>query len=451
MCPTHHTYEGSRGAPETLLYRQNEELQKRVEQLQKSLDFEIKLNRIKDRVCQSLDEHKILPAVLEEVGVEFEIECAYIKLYPLTQNQPAITYQYDSQGNDETERIRLVEFPADLYPQPKLGEPWQVCQRFHHSTKYHGAMLACPILDYHGSVGELWLLHRPDTLFDQFELELIHQITHQCAIALRHAQTYQAALAEVATLKSKAQLKNEFLHLVLHELRTPYTTIKMAMEMLDISGQSPDKSRPESHSSNSVANSPIHYLNILQAECDRELNLINKLLEILHFDAEEQSLILETLHLQDWIPSILEPFQQRTQNHQQTLLLEIDPNLGPFISDSFCLERIITELLNNACKYTPAHGKITVIAQAETDWMNLSVKNSGVEIPECHLPYIFEKFYRIPSADQWQQGGSGLGLALVKQLTDYIAGSIQVTTGAGETCFTVKLPTNLSTSTRNDI
>ena len=100
----------------------------------------------------------------------------------------------------------------------------------------------------------------------------------------------------------------------------------------------------------------------------------------------------------------------------------------------------MTELLNNACKYTPARETITLCTLATAEKVQLQVSNSGVEIAASELPHIFDKFYRIPSNDPWRYGGTGLGLALVKKLVDHLGATIQVESAAGQTTFTLEFP-----------
>ncbi len=114
--------------------------------------------------------------------------------------------------------------------------------------------------------------------------------------------------------------------------------------------------------------------------------------------------------------------------------------LPSIISDSASVERIVAELLNNACKYTPPHEHITLIARANKEKIQLKVCNSGVEIPQQELKRIFDKFYRLPSHDPWKQGGTGLGLALVQKLSEQLGGGIQAESSKGKTCFTIELP-----------
>jgi signal transduction histidine kinase len=97
-------------------------------------------------------------------------------------------------------------------------------------------------------------------------------------------------------------------------------------------------------------------------------------------------------------------------------------------------------LLNNACKYTPEQEQITVRVDAIATGISIQVTNTGIEIPASELPRVFDKFYRVPSADPWKQGGTGLGLALVQKLVDHLGGAIAVASEAGQTQFTLTLP-----------
>ncbi|HEY9747869.1 MAG TPA: CHASE2 domain-containing protein [Allocoleopsis sp.] len=226
-------------------------------------------------------------------------------------------------------------------------------------------------------------------------------------------------------------LKDDFLSTVSHELRSPMTNMKMAIYMLRIA-----KTEEQEE----------HYFRILQAECDREISLINDLLDLQRLEAAAKPFTAETIDINDWLPRMVEPFEERASSRQQKIHVQILSDLPLLVSDQPSLERVIAELLNNACKYTPPGGEISAIAHFSTPYIELSVSNSGVEIPEIELPRIFEKFYRIPRNDRWKQGGTGLGLALVKRLVEHLGGVIQVTSNAEHTKFTVLLPIEFSQS-----
>ncbi|MBF2027946.1 MAG: HAMP domain-containing histidine kinase [Oscillatoriales cyanobacterium C42_A2020_001] len=171
-----------------------------------------------------------------------------------------------------------------------------------------------------------------------------------------------------------------------------------------------------------------------------EIHLINDLLDIARLDAETEPLTLTTIDLKRWITHVAESFEVRAQKQQQQFHIKISENLPPFTTDVGYFERILAELCNNACKYTPACGTITVSASVINDKVSLTVSNTGVEIPASELSRIFDKFYRIPSLDPWKHGGTGLGLTLVKKLVENLGGTIYVESEAGEVIFTVQFP-----------
>jgi signal transduction histidine kinase len=128
------------------------------------------------------------------------------------------------------------------------------------------------------------------------------------------------------------------------------------------------------------------------------------------------------------------------QEQNQQFNLDIPTQMPSVHTDASALERILTELLHNACKYTPANETISLVVQVLELTVLISVSNSGVEIPEGERDRIFDKFYRIPNNDPWKYGGTGLGLALVKKLVERLQGRIWVESQANQTKFRVELP-----------
>jgi len=149
-----------------------------------------------------------------------------------------------------------------------------------------------------------------------------------------------------------------------------------------------------------------------------------------------------------WLPRALDPFQSRIKDRELDLRVNCDQGIPTFHSDRISLDRILAELLNNACKYTPQNGEVSLTIQYlefPKPMLRLQVTNQA-EIPEQELPRIFDKFYRVPNADPWKQGGTGLGLALVQKLIEQLEGDISVSSRQGTTTFIVKLPYQSSLS-----
>ncbi|MBC7969359.1 MAG: ATP-binding protein [Verrucomicrobia bacterium] len=130
--------------------------------------------------------------------------------------------------------------------------------------------------------------------------------------------------------------------------------------------------------------------------------------------------------LTPFLAHLAEPFLEHTRKQQQQLILQLPETLPSFTSDRAYLKRILTELLQNACKYTPAGATITLSAHATITTLTICVTNSGTEIPTIECDRIFDKFYRIPNNDPWKHGGTGLGLTLVRKLAEYVGASIRV-------------------------
>jgi two-component system phosphate regulon sensor histidine kinase PhoR len=137
---------------------------------------------------------------------------------------------------------------------------------------------------------------------------------------------------------------------------------------------------------------------------------------------------------------LLRSFEARFE--QESLRLSTTIPKDPLLleCDVTQLERVITELVNNTIKYTPAKKNVKITVKTTDAEVEIAIANTGVQIPPSHQPHIFDKFYRVPELDQRQYGGSGLGLALVKQLVANLGGTIDLKSTKQKTTFTLKLP-----------
>ncbi len=238
-------------------------------------------------------------------------------------------------------------------------------------------------------------------------------------------QSEIALAQQVQELEALNNMKDEFLSTVSHELRAPMTNIRLVIELL-----------PSAETEAEI----LQYLEILERECTRETNLINDLLDFQRLESGLQTLNLQRIDLAAWLPELVRPYRERAAAQQQSLQLRLAESLPPLVSDRACLDRVLTELLNNACKYTPLGGSLILAVRATASHLQFTVQNSDTEIPAAELPRIFDKFYRIPHSDRLQQGGTGLGLALVKKLVEHLGGTIAVQSNRQKTTFTVAIP-----------
>lgn len=245
--------------------------------------------------------------------------------------------------------------------------------------------------------------------------------------------------AQIEALELLIQIKDDSINTVSHELRSPLSNMRMSIQMLE------QFLSEAAQNFSSTFDRQIYlkgqaYLQILKSECERGSDFIDDLLDLQKLESVEFPQFTDAILLQDWIFQTLAPFVERAQQRQQTLKIQLNSDLPPILTSTACLRRILSELLQNACKYTPPTGTIVVTAEIISDRFYIKVSNSGVEISTEEANQIFDRFYQIPGSDLWNQGGTGLGLAIVKRLVSQLNGAIEVESETGWVHFTVNLP-----------
>ncbi len=320
------------------------------------------------------------------------------------------------------EARRAFRARVDLLEPLPQGQKWEVSLKPRKTSVARQVILRVSVIpDSEGQLSSL--------------LWLLYDITdYQKAERQRLAQEYVENIGQELTQEVAAlyQLKNDFLSTITHELRLPLTTLKLGLKMLETD----------------VPHLKARMLHILQDACEREINLVNDLLEFQGLDSDRKFPLPRSektlIYLTEWLPHVLERFEFLMQQKSQTLTLDIYPENLSILVDQKIFERIIIEFMENAHKFTP-EGK-TIILKARhnrcpdvdfstladpnssldtDDFVCASVSSCGVEISQEELPRIFEKFYRIPNNNPWQYSGIGLGLALVERLAQELEGSIQ--------------------------
>ncbi|MDX2243245.1 MAG: PAS domain S-box protein [Leptolyngbyaceae cyanobacterium bins.302] len=432
--------------------RLERQVEERTLELQQSLRFESLLKRITDRVRDSLNPDQILQTAVQELANGLGVVCCDAAIYSADSKTCTITHESSSLPTSAKGQTLDITETSHIHAQLLQGQLVQVCLLQPDSARVCATdytVLACPLLDTQKVIGNLWLFKPKGEQFNDLEIRLAQQVANQCAIALRQSRLYQSAQAQVRELERLNQLKDDFLNTVSHELRTPMSNIKMATRMLEVILQQAGWLNQNESSSDPSYLRAAQYFQILNNECSRETNLINDLLDLSRMEAETDPFLWTTIRLQDWIPAIAEPFEYKTRAQNQQLLLQIADDLPSMITDLQYLERILTELLQNACKYSPTGETIAVAVSLrleaatqneEPTAIQITVRNTGVEIPLEELSHVFDKFYRVPNNDPWKHGGTGLGLALIKKLVERMHGTIAAHSSQGETQFVVTLP-----------
>ena len=239
----------------------------------------------------------------------------------------------------------------------------------------------------------------------------------------------------VHQVQSADRAKSEFLAAMSHELRTPLTYILgMSATLLRWSSTGTEDSIPERQR---------HYLQNIHNQGEHLLELINDLLDLSQLESGHLGLELQDFSLTLLIQQSLNIYRRKAK--RKGVSLELDSHISAgrdrITADPHRLQQIVTNLLSNAIKFTPELGKVTVRLASDHDLVEIQVRDTGIGIPDHHQTLIFQKFKQLDSSYHRQYEGTGLGLALTKQLVDLHGGSIECdSTVEVGTVFTVKLP-----------
>ena len=406
----------------------------RTAELQTTLEFESLVRKITEKVRDSLDEPQILQTVAREIGEVLNIERCKIELYNSDRTIATVAYEYTTEPPNCQGVEREIKNFAELYSQLLQKRATQFVEKIPELSPIdtQATRLACPIFDDAGILGNLWLLRPKEEFFQQYEISLVEQVASQCAIAIRQARLYKQSQEQLQELSQLNLLKDDFLRTISHELRTPMSSIQLASETLE--------ALIEQQMGSNKSTTFTRVLNIFRSACQKQNQLVDDLLTLCYIDAKKEVTKIQWIDLPVWIPQIVEPFQERIEAQNQTLVVSVESDLPQFKSDISIIKRVLLELINNACKYTPAGETITFVAQAIDLGIKLQIVNTGIEISPVQQNRVFDKFYRIPNSDPWKFGGTGIGLALVKNLIGLLKGKIYLESQAGQTAFTIELP-----------
>jgi signal transduction histidine kinase len=189
------------------------------------------------------------------------------------------------------------------------------------------------------------------------------------------------------------------------------------------------------------------HLDTIAAECDRQIDFVSNLLDLSRIEAGAYRVNLVAVNPSEVLVSCVSRLTHNAEARHQQLTLEL-PNEVPMVrADHSALRRVLCNLIENAIKYTPDEGLITVGAAAEDDEVFFNVRDSGPGIDQGDLPRIFDKFYRARFANadgskpSSEPAGVGLGLYIVRNIVTQLGGRISARNGAaGGAIFTVRLP-----------
>jgi len=233
---------------------------------------------------------------------------------------------------------------------------------------------------------------------------------------------------DVTPLKVLERVRKDFVANVSHELRTPLASIKGYIEaLLDGAKENPKQCG--------------EFLKIIEKHADRLNNILSDLLALSQIESGKYRWVrdeIQVLELFEKVSSLLKPLAKKKDQH---LTINIPQPVNPIQGDLEKMTLVVTNLLDNAVKYTPHGGKITISALETDQVTEISVTDTGSGIPKKDLARIFERFYRVDRTRSREMGGTGLGLSIVKHIVEAHGGSIMVHSQPEQgSTFTIRIP-----------
>jgi two-component system phosphate regulon sensor histidine kinase PhoR len=228
-----------------------------------------------------------------------------------------------------------------------------------------------------------------------------------------------AVFHDITQIRDLERVRKEFVANVSHELRTPLTSIKGFVETLRNGALSdPEKS--------------LRFLEIIEKHTERLNRLITDLLNLSQIESGKIGMNLKSIYLGDVVSRVISNFKEIAEQKRQNIKINIPPDLPHVMADEGRIETVMENLLDNAVKYTPDHGEITISVFDKDDDIQIEIADTGMGIPPKDLSRIFERFYRVDKARTRELGGTGMGLSIVKHIIEAHGGNVRAESEAGK-------------------
>lgn len=302
------------------------------------------------------------------------------------------------------------DLQKDPHMNPRAAQLWGV-----------RSMLVAPLISEKRCVGVLRLGHKDPGHFTQDHLRLASLVAKQAGALVQNARLYRQVQEHVQELKNLNRTKSEFVSIVSHELRTPITVAKGFVAVLltnrDIGPLTPQQER---------------FLTMTSQSIERLSLLINDLLDISQVEAGRLEIEPVEVKLAELLQQAHRDQQASAEKRKVRFVLKLDKNLPGVTADPHRLRQVVDNLLNNALKFTPEGGSVTLSAALRGQDVLVGVRDTGMGLPPEERERVFEKFYQVDAARARASHGAGLGLAIAKSLVELHGGRIWVESEPGK-------------------
>ncbi len=371
-------------------------------------------------LVSTLDLDALLDNIVQAARELTESEAASILLYDPQTHQ----LYFEAATDQPLNELGGTAVPADnsiagwifTHREPLLVEDAITDPRFFREvdilTRFQTrSVLGVPLRAKDKTLGVIEAVNKSAGTFDDGDIRVLEALAAQAAIALENSRLFQ---------------QSDLIAEMVHELRTPLSALTAAAHLL----QRPDLKTDQRNQISRTIYDEVRRLN----------NMTSDFLELARLESGRVRFVREPVHLGGLVGECLAIVSPQADERSVRLVDDLDPSLSTVQGDRNRLKQLLLNLLTNAIKYNQPNGEVRVQVRRSGDAVVVKVKDTGRGIPAENLPFIFERFYRVPALDGLA-GGTGLGLAIAKRIAESHQGVITVESEVGKgTTFTVQLP-----------
>jgi adenylate cyclase len=410
------------------------------------------INTITSAIRSSLDPQEIFAAITQQLGQALEVDGCVLSLWTAEDefvecvgfydsSQTQVDSNSNSNGTVKSNAYQLPQSLASIKGNQILQEilrtqqPLIITDLNDYPAQIKGfdlpfkmatrSLMIVPLLADGKIIGSITLRQsKKQRHWLKPELELAASVAVQAALAVQQSRLYQKTRQQAERLLELDKQKTEFFQNISHEFRTPITLIQGPLESAVSAGEG------LSHEQSNIA----------LRNSRRLLRLVNQLLDLQRLDAGRMQPSFRKCDLVEFVSQIVESFRPYCEKKELNLLTELDQCPAVYL-DMEKFDKVVYNLLSNAMKFTPQNGSITVRLQYTGSDCILQVEDTGIGIAEEQIPHLFERFRQAEGSENRSYEGTGLGLALVKELVEVHGGTVAVDSiYESGTNFTISLP-----------
>ena len=420
--------------------RQQQEAAEEIRRQRERLEV---LHEVNIAITSTIDSKRILDVFLEKVLIHLPYGAAVVRLrhgetglLETAVSKGIGTTGFETSINplglvDEILEVRSLVTVGNVFTDARIKD----CELFQREGLV--SFVGLPMVASGEFLGSLIFLTREEHHFGEEEIEFLSTLTGQVAIALHHSQLFNQIQRQANDLQHANKVKDEFLGVVSHELKTPLNVISGYSSMLT-EGMLGEITPIQEKALQTVSRQ------------SKELhNLINSVLQVNSIEAEMLQAEFQQVNFWEFL-SELRTFYDYPLAKDVRLVWELRTDLPILSADRGKLRHILENLINNAIKFTD-QGTVTISARflASKKAMEFKVTDTGIGIPKELVPSIFERFRQVDGSDTKAYGGVGLGLYIAKKYANLLGGTIHVESKLGQgSTFALRIPCHLQSSSR---